>query len=116
MNHETWKVFETTDNDEKPNGFAVGPDWFDIVAHRIETKEDADLIASAPTFRAMVKDCSARLLEIRDVVRLAANTPISDAILEILNRPQPSRHPGTLSVPISAPVRNPSWTGDPMPE
>jgi len=37
--------------------------------------------------RNVVKDCSARLSEIRDVVNLAADTPISDAILEILNRP-----------------------------
>ena len=37
--------------------------------------------------RNVVKDCSARLSEIRDVVNLAADTPISDTILEILNRP-----------------------------
>jgi hypothetical protein len=37
--------------------------------------------------RALVDDCAPRLNEIRAVVNLAADTPISDTILEILNRP-----------------------------
>lgn len=52
MDHKTWGVFPTTDKNGENNGFCVGPDWFDLVAHGIKNIVDANLIASAPTMRA----------------------------------------------------------------
>ena len=57
MKHEAWKVFETVDGyTNKPTGFGVGPTWASIIAHRIENKEDAELIASAPALRAILAE------------------------------------------------------------